>query len=127
MDNLFCSASGDGSIKIWSLDSVNSVKTINIHTSNVASLIFLKDVINEELLLTASLGCTSKIVNIEDGKVRAVFLRDEPIFKMEIIRKIPEGGSIEEGAHEDLIKDVKVAGCYWNSPNIKIWGRRVKQ
>jgi WD40 repeat protein len=121
-EKLFCTASGDGSIKVWNLENSSSIKTFNIHTSNVASLIYLRDIVQDEFLMTASLGSTSKILDMNDGKVKAVFIRDEPIFKMVMIkRKVSEKGETEE-----TLDDLKVAGCYWNSPNIKIWGKRIK-
>lgn len=108
-DNNFCSGSGDKSIKIWSINSSISLKTISVHKSYVACLTYLKDYTSEDVILTGSLGKTSKLVDIYTGKAINSYARTEGVFKMEILPG--EAGN------------TMIAGCYWGSKNIKVWGK----
>jgi hypothetical protein len=130
-DGVFISASGDKSIRVWCVHSTStqSLKIVNVHTSNVSAVIPLNDVLDtclneatrdprlkdikqQNVVLTASLGNSSKIVNLDTSEVLAIYIRDEPIFKMEMM--------------VDDKDQIKIAGCFWNSSNIKIWGAFVK-
>lgn len=100
---LFCSASGDRTIRLWNLYCSKCVQVFNIHTTNVATLLHLDD----DWILTGSLGKTSKVLDISNGQVLNTYERSEPIYKME----------------QGLIDDKKVIfGCHWGSKDIKIWG-----
>ncbi len=130
-DGLFISASGDKSIRVWCVHSKTpkSIKVINVHTSNVSSVIPLNDALNislteatrdprlkdikpQNVVLTASLGNSSKIVNLDTSEVLAIFIRDEPIFKMDMMVSDQD--------------EIKIAGSFWNSSTIKLWGPRLK-
>jgi WD40 repeat protein len=109
-ENTFASGSLDRLIKVWSLTEEKSIKTICVHKSYVTSLIYLKRFFNnEEILLTGSLGKSSKIVDLKTGKVISSLERDEGIFKMELFIS-------EENTPV-------VISSYWGSRLIKIWGK----
>ena len=62
------------------------------------------------MILTGSLGKTSKMVDINTGKILKNFERSEGVYKMELLSSTHGSQPI-------------IAGCYWANKNIKIWGK----
>lgn len=108
-NDTFCSGSGDKQIKIWNIHTEASIKTISAHKSYVASLLYLKDYTGEDVILTGSLGKSSKLVDIKSGLTIKAFERKEGIYKLEAISRPG--------------KNIRIVGSYWGSKNITLWGK----
>lgn len=108
-EDLFISGSGDSTIKVWSIFNEACVKTLSVHKTYVSSLLNLTDYAGEELIMTGTLGKSSKIVSMETDNILLTLDRNDSIYKM--IATTNNG-------------NLNIIGCYWGSKVIKIWGHR---